>query len=54
MSQRVGLDMRQELLAIVEQHWRELTLRDARLLCVELFEREAEPWPNIKETLSCA
>lgn len=45
-------DPRRNLLAFVETHWRELTLREARSLTVEALSRFVDKPPNIKETLT--
>ena len=54
MSERETLDARGLMLDFVERHWRELTLRDARLLCADHLEPDPGTAPNIKETLTCA
>jgi hypothetical protein len=40
------------LLAFVERYWRELTLRDARSLCVEIVDPIPQPAPAIKASLT--
>lgn len=45
-------DPRRSLLAFVEAHWRELTLREARSLTVEALLALDDKPPNIKETLT--
>jgi len=43
---------RNALLAFVERHWRELTLREARLLCVEIADPTPPPLPIINSALT--
>jgi hypothetical protein len=45
-------DPRRTLLAFVETHWRELTLREARSLTVEALFAYIDKPPKIKETLT--
>jgi hypothetical protein len=52
MDQNEPVDPRRSLLAFVEAHWRELTLRDARSLTVEALGGAAYPPSTIKETLT--
>jgi hypothetical protein len=40
------------LLAFVERHWRELTLRDARSLCVEIVDLVPQAALGIKASLT--
>jgi hypothetical protein len=42
---------RRSLLAFLEAHWRDLTLRDARSLTAEVLDLDVEE-PCIKETLT--
>jgi len=39
-------DERRFFLAFVEQHWRELSLRDASFLCAETFDAFALTYPR--------
>jgi hypothetical protein len=41
------------LLAFVERHWRELTLREARSLCVEHIDIFTQSVPSINGSLTC-
>jgi hypothetical protein len=43
---------RSVLLAFVERHWSELTLRDARSLCVEIVDPLPQTVPGIKVSLT--
>jgi hypothetical protein len=43
---------RRALLAFVERYWTELTLREARLLCVESLDAPSPPPSVIKEVLT--
>jgi hypothetical protein len=43
---------RRALLAFVERYWTELTLREARSLCVESLAPIPSPLPNIKDVLT--
>jgi hypothetical protein len=52
MEHDESTEPRRNLLAFVEAHWRELTLRDARFLTVEALARFTENPPNIKEILT--
>jgi hypothetical protein len=54
MVERDVPDRRSAFLAFLEQHWRELSLRDATTLCADLVELSDEPLPMIKETLTCS
>ena len=45
-------DLRRSLLAFVERHWRDLSLREARSLSLELLYPGGEAMPMIKETLT--
>ena len=49
-ERRDGDQARRELLAFVERHWRELTLRDARSLCLDIVDSAAAS--NIKASLT--
>jgi hypothetical protein len=44
--------VRRELLTFVERHWRELTLRDARSLCVEVLGSDRPFETFINESLT--
>jgi hypothetical protein len=54
MAENDQPDGRQSLLAYLERHWRELSLRDARMLCVELVDVRGDGSRMIKETLTCS
>jgi|GEM_PF-3160071 len=43
---------RSDLLAFVERHWRDLTLREARTLSVEVLEKRAYPLAVVKASLT--
>jgi hypothetical protein len=43
---------RSALLAFVERHWSELTLRDARSLCVEIIDSRPQAIVGIKTSLT--
>jgi hypothetical protein len=43
---------RSALLAFVERHWSELTLRDARSLCVEIVDALPQTMVGIKTSLT--
>jgi len=43
---------RNALLAFVERHWRELTLREARSLCVEILDVAPQQLPIINSALT--
>jgi len=45
-------DERSALLAFVNRHWSELTLRDARSLCVEIVDSFPQSMVGIKASLT--
>jgi hypothetical protein len=45
-------DERVAFLAFVDRYWRELTLRDARSLCVEIIDLEQHLAAGIKTSLT--
>ena len=53
MNQSERSQERAFLLAFVERHWRELTLREARSICVENLEIFAQSHPSINGSLTC-
>jgi hypothetical protein len=52
MAEDLQSERRTSLLDFLERHWRELSLRDAHALSVELLEGPADASPMIKETLT--
>ncbi|MBD5653946.1 MAG: hypothetical protein IAI50_02050 [Candidatus Eremiobacteraeota bacterium] len=46
------LQDRRALLAFVERHWRELTLREARSLGAEVVDRKSAAAPQVNSTLT--
>jgi hypothetical protein len=53
MSESDPPDERSALLAFVERYWRELTLRDARSLCVEIVDPAPHGVAGVKASLTC-
>jgi len=51
MADRDRMQERSDLLAFVERHWRELTLREARSLSVEVLE-QPHPLAPVKTSLT--
>jgi hypothetical protein len=52
MDQNEPVDSRRSLLAFLEAHWREFTLREAHSLTLDAVDVPARPASIVKETLT--